>query len=358
MKKGYKHKTGVFGTDAEMYQAQLLQMLKNPNGWCRPDLISINGRYKPKLSLEVKSGRKQKGVIVAHQLGYAVNTEEDYKRVFNEDLPGMPETLPGGDWKKLPPGEVAYYYCLINRVDEIKSDDLDRPWAQIKLRWGDQYIAHHEYGFHAFAVAKARRTKNKLENVIKDLREEMKTDVLENCSHYLSRNKDPQSWQDFHGRDVLAIWHDDPDQATKEGKERIKMIGDVYDLGSLEKIIIPGPNKTNFYILSDPKHKGLFDKQFRGTVEERIPIIERVTRARRFGESLLLKMNSVPENSLFSQEGMPEDYRFTGLSIGEIKLLQRVSRWLDRGEEELKAEGEEEFYKSDEEDTEIEGVPF
>src|SRR3989344_5022609 len=138
MKRGYKHRTGVFGSDSERYASRLFLMLKNPHGERRPDLVSINGRYSPKLSLELKSGRNKKGVLVASQLHYAVTTEQDYRELFGEELPSRKDTLPGEDWDRiapiLPKREVAYYYALINRQDELTSKDLDRPWSSIRIK--------------------------------------------------------------------------------------------------------------------------------------------------------------------------------------------------------------------------------
>ncbi len=249
------------------------------------------------------------------------------------------------DLGALPTGNVAYYYCLINRTDSIRSGDLDRPWSQIKLKWGDQYMAPHTYGFFAFAVARARRTGEKIDDVIDSLREVMKRDVLEQHSHYNERNADPQSWQDLHGRDILAFWHDDPDQTTKDGKERIRMIRDVFpEVDGLARILIPGPNKNNIYVLAEQEHMDLFNRQLRRTVEGRIKVLERVTRARRYGERLLEKRNKVSAQSLFFQDGDPSDSQYVGLTPNEIKLLQRGAHWLDKGEEELKAEGDREYY--------------
>ncbi len=345
MKVGYKHKTGVFGTDAENYIGRLFLMLKNPNGQRRPDLMSINGRYKPRLSLEVKSGRNRKGVMVASQLHYAITTQDDYNEFFGEKFPGFngsEEFLKGVDWSsykapKLKTDKIAYYYNLVSRSEECTSSDLDNEYSSIKLKWEDQYIVPHQYGFWNFAVNKAIRQGRDLEEVAKELKEEMKRDVLEKSSHYIERNPDPQSWQDLHGRDILALFFNDENFATERGKERLELMREAYEpirigrktKNKLRKILIPGPNETTIYILSEPKHYELFNTQIRKTVEERIPIIERITRERKRARKLLNKTSNIQETrGLFGTLENKKVRSAFDLEIFEKDKLERLTKWL------------------------------
>jgi len=84
MKRGRKDSTGKFGNDSEFYASSLFIMLKNPNGTRRPDLVAMKGSFDPKLTIEMKSGRGNKGVLNDSQLHYAVTLEEDYVELFGE----------------------------------------------------------------------------------------------------------------------------------------------------------------------------------------------------------------------------------------------------------------------------------
>jgi len=342
MKKGYKHRTGVFGTDSERYASRLFMMQKNPNGSRRPDLISVNGRFNPRLSIEMKSGRKQKGVMVDYQLHYSVTTEDDYEELVQEKIPDR-EGLLNSDWTSLPTGEVAYYYCLLNRTDTVTSADLDKPFSSIQMNWGDMYMVPHQFGFCAFAVSRARRTGEKLEDVVKDLRRIIKRDILEGSSHYEERKGDRNSWQDLHGRGILAIFHDDDSIATREGKERVRAIRNIYpsidndlSLDEMERIKITGPNGTTIYVLGEPVHKELLDVQFRRTVAERNPILERVDRARKRALPLLKKIKYEADPELFDVGNLADGERIKmDLSGTEIKRLDRLTHWLNYGEREI-----------------------
>ncbi|MBX4211947.1 hypothetical protein KW787_00625 [Candidatus Pacearchaeota archaeon] len=344
MKSGYKHKTGVFGTDAENYVSRLFLMMKNPNGMCRPDLISINGRYDPKLSIEVKSGANYKGVMVDYQLRYAITTGEDYREIFGEEIPRRENLFPGIEWADtypmFQPDPVAYYYNIINRVDEMTSKDLDRPFSAIKLRWGDQFLVPNEYGFYAFAVSRIRRSGEKINEVINDLRDLMKNDICNGSGSYYHRKSDKRSWQDIHSRDIKAIFEDDPRIATEDGKKRIDLLRTNYpDLERLERIKILGPNDTTIYVLAKKEHSRLFDRTLRKTVGERAPIIEDITQERKRAERLLSKISYAAEVSLFGNGNVNEDMRISmNLKRPQLQRLERLAKW----------EGKDEFISTDE----------
>lgn len=352
VKRGYKHKTGVFGTDSERYVSRLLMMKRNSQGDRRPDLISVNGRYNPKLSIEVKSGRKQKGVMVDYQLHYALTTMEDYVDFVGEEPPIPEGLLPGINWKESTPflqsPSVAYHYWLVNRVDEITSADLDKPFAAIQLRWGDIYSAPHRYAFAGFAAARANRirsgktvTPRELEKIVADMKETIKWDVVHRGSDYENRKTDPQSWQDLHGRDFLAIFHGDNSLTTKDGQERVRMIKDLYPItDGLRRIEIPGPNKTIIYILAEEDEEVLFDEQVRATVEDRTPIIEKVTRARARAVPKIARI-SRPVQTTFFENGF-ENPEFMQTQADNLRMTHRqaahfynLTHWLTNGEKEI-----------------------
>ena len=198
MKKGYKHKTGVFGTDAEHYTASLFRMIKNNNGTRRPDLLSMDGTFNPPLTLELKSGREMKGVLNQEQLHYAYTLEEDYQNLFGESPSYSNGFLPGVEWDKTRRDysldNIAYYYNLLNRVDSVRAEDLTTPISSIKLQWGDNFIVPHEFGLYYFAIARMMRTNEKIETILDELIYSIKEDVDEGSSHYSNRRKNRQCW--------------------------------------------------------------------------------------------------------------------------------------------------------------------
>lgn len=327
-KKGYKHKTNTFGEDSEFYASSLFMMVKNPNGYRRPDLTSVNGRYKPRLSLEMKSGRNQKGVLCASQLHYAITTEDDYQEVFGSESDGA-GLLPEGSWARLPQADVAYYYGLINRIDDVSARGLPTRLSAVRLQWGDIYIAPHRYGHAAFVAARVCRTGERdIPAVLEDIMDQMKSDVDERCSHYIERRKDRQSWQDIHGRDFLAIFHNDPSLTTKEGRNRVAILRYLYhEAWDIPRIQIPGPNGTMIYIMCEEGHYNIFDQQMRRTVEQRIPIIEQLTKERAAGE-LLLENALRRQGSLFSEDDASEG-EFTDVELDDLEAseLKRLCSW-------------------------------
>ncbi|MFH1802447.1 MAG: hypothetical protein ABH864_03270 [archaeon] len=350
MKRRYKHKTGVFGTDSERYVSRLLLMMRNRQGDRRPDLISLNGRYSPRLSIEVKSGRKGKGIMVDYQLHYPITTREDYVEFTGEDFPEQEGLLDGVNWSEAAPllqeGSVAYPYWLVNRIDAITSADLEKPFSSIQLQWGNICSIPHRYAFAAFAAAKANRTRSgqtvtprELEKIVADMQETIKWDVLHRGSDYDAR-KDSQSWQNLHSRDFLAIFNGDPSIATKDGQERIRMIRDLYPMAETNtRIEIPGPNGTTIYVMAEPDEVNLFDTQVRPVVEERIPVIEKITRSRARAVKLLDRMPVVSQGFLETGFGTGEAREQTGVSFGishrQVQYLDRLTHWLGAREAEL-----------------------
>jgi len=211
MKWGYKHKTGIIGADAEYYASRLFMMIKNPNGSRRPDLISPEISFDYPISIELKSGKGKKGVMVDYQLHYALNTSEDYFELFNklppkvvkEDLFGKKESSFFDSESRIP-----YYYDVLDRPDKIMSEDLSLPFSSIKLSWGDHHIVPNYFAFYNFAIRKHLRTGGDLKLIIQELEEMIKLDAQGDCHDYKLRKEDAQSWQNLEGGDVLAVYHD------------------------------------------------------------------------------------------------------------------------------------------------------
>jgi len=251
---GYKDKLWVFGSDAESYVSRLFMMVKNPQGSRRPDLISLDKSFSMPFSVEVKSGREAKGIMCDYQLHYAVTSEKDYQRVFGIVPPeggnGSSKFL-GKDWRFVNPffnqGFVAYYYNIVDRVDNLTSAEINKPFSSIKFKWGNQFMVPDDLAFYNFVCSVMRRTGRRKTTVIRDLKEMMAEDCLAEASlDNWERKNDNNSFQNIFGRDVLAIFENDHGLATKDGRDRIKMLKGMYDVDSLRRIKIPGPNKTFF----------------------------------------------------------------------------------------------------------------
>lgn len=335
MKWGYKNSTVTFGDDAEAYVSRLFVMMRNPNGSRRPDLISVNGRYKPKLSLEVKSGRARKGVLVDYQLHYAITTGGDYRELFGLDSENPTGILDGLDLSgSLPEKSVAYYYDIVDRVDGMKSEDMREKFANIKLNWGDQFIVPHRFGFYAFAVFKHRRTGMPLRQVIDSLWKLIREDVLAGSTTNYEQRKNSQSWQDLHGRDALAIFLNDNSIATEDGKMRIELMQEVYPgMDDLKRVHIQGPNGTSIYVLAEPEHYRLFDEQLRKTVDERREMIERITRQRKGALSLLERVGIRSTKQLALGNGHIPELELEPLTDRERDRLKMLSDWTNNTRE-------------------------
>ncbi|MBU0957915.1 MAG: hypothetical protein KKF56_03860 [Nanoarchaeota archaeon] len=340
MKRGYKHKTGVFGADSEAYASRLFWMLRNPQGSNRPDLLSVDGRFDPKkLSIELKSGRNKKGVLVDYQLHYAVTTADDYVELFGEDpkvLGGMLPGMSNGD-KHLLSSKVAYYYNVINRADELKAGDVNKPFSSVQIVWGDQFMVPHQFAFYNFAVNVARRTGNEIGGVVHDLWDMIREDVEHHRNgsflNYSDRKGSKQSWQDIHGRDIEAIFKQDMGIATKFGVERMEIMREIWPaMDDLVRVEIPAPNGTTIYVLANCDDVDLFEGPFRGVVEERNPVIEKIHRQRRRAVSLLDKITFESHPSFFD---MNDTRLVNSLSVEEIRKLSRLVNWMDEGEEDI-----------------------
>lgn len=343
MKQGRKDSTSKFGNDSEFYVSSLLMMVKNPNGTRRPDLVAMRDTFDPRLTIEMKSGRYNKGILNDSQLHYAVTLEEDYVELFGEEPPEGNGLLKGADWRGvrrgIPSQGVAYYYNVVERADELNSFDVSLPFHTIRLRWGDQFIIPHEMGFYYFAIGKARRSGKPIKEVMEGLFKIIKHDVDEKSSHYLER-RDTQSWQNIYTRDIKALFYDDLSLTSRKpnGVTRIEELKKIYpEVEDLERIAIEGPNGTTIYVLAEPRHKELFVDQVAATVRVRRSTLESITVEREECEELLRRMLR-PGAHLFGSN-YPGVSNVNGIKVNyeavnetELLRLKRLTEWCAEGE--------------------------
>jgi len=312
----------MFGVSAEQYVASLFQLTRKPNGNKSPDLFDSSGRYTPHLVMEIKSGAKRKGVVNDFQMHYGIQTAEDYIREFGQE---PPKGLKHLDYSGR---RVAVYYDVPNRVDGVRADELDRPFASVKLRFEDQFIVPSKFAFYQFAICKANRTKEPLEKVIEELREVTRVDVLrrEEDLHQNERKKDKNSWQNLQGRDVLAVFYDDLSLTSKPGRKRVSLMFEHYkELSSLDRVLIPGPRGSKIYVLAEPQDFDLFNVQLREVVEERTPVLEKVMTERKRAIKLLNKI-VVSGNSI----ALARRFKRNLLTEKEMVKLDRLCKWESR----------------------------
>ena len=335
MKLGYKHNTAIFGTDAEHYLSRLFMMMENPNGTRRPDLVSINGRYNPRLSVEVKSGIEGKTSLVASQLHYAITCEQDYIDLFGDPVSkGFFVDESGNSFGSLDDNPLAYYYAIISREGDVRSDRMNIPHASILLDWKDVALVPHDLVFYSFAVARAIRTGEEPLDVVDDLFKLIKENFDEQSSLYTTR-RGTQDWQNFYLRDMVAVFSEDFSIATKAGQTRLELLAEHFPgYSSLKRIEMSGPNGTNVYVLSNPEDVDLFDRQLRDTVKERVPVLEKVSRSRKNARRLLRKIEKVQAGELIggSATDASKKYSLEKLTPTERRRLRRLELWADRGE--------------------------
>lgn len=341
MKTRYKQKTSVFGTDAEWYMSRLLLMIKNPHGSRRPDLISCQGDFFPRFSMEVKSGRLKngthKGTLVDYQNHYGVTSAQDYETHFGEQVPESTDLLPGFG-TVIPSNEppVAFYYNVICRPDKIDASEIDRPYAALKLEWRTQYWVPHEFAFYMFAVTKALRTRVPVPDAIEELREMMRRDILTGFGDYETRKKERNCWQDLHANDIAAVFFNDNSLATKDGKERLRLMGSQYAaMGNLKPFLLYGPHAAPIFIVAKPEHENLFDTQVRARIHQRASLLEKISKERGGARRLLsrIKPGKSHESALFGNGEVPENHPLlVNISPRQRARLERLVQWLDKGE--------------------------
>ncbi len=346
MKKRAYCNTTRFSEDCEPYVASLFSMAINPNNSLRPDLISLNGLYKPKLTLEVKSGRAGRSILHEYQLAYPISTWDDYFNLVGENPPQGAMVLPNLDWKQCIPisrkDSPAFYYVLVRRNQKVKSKNIKDKLDCLRIEWGDQIIVPGNLIHYYFAVRRSERTGEKIDEVLKDINLTMRRNLT--LEDFSERTRDyKRSTQPLEWKDMLAIFNEEYNWCVSKAKEkdhiRIRRLKELQNLcqkrgylDKLKRIEIDGPNGTKIYILAEKVHISLFKSQLGNQVKRRKTAIEFLTTSRRETVECLEKMmkNAMPRR-LF-EDDIPLDPRTLSLPEGEIKKLESLCSWLLPGE--------------------------
>jgi hypothetical protein len=337
--KGLSYSRNIFGDDSEKMLSRLFMMRRHPRNRRRPDLISEREMDGYRLTLEVKTGKREggaKGVMVDSQLHYAISSSQDYEFLGERIVDKTKQRLlfEIEDFRATEDRNVAYYYDVVIREDDLRASDLKKPYSSIGLNWGDQHIVPNDFAFWMFALERSRRTGEKIEDSVRHLYGLMKEDFLNGTRQSRSRKLDENSWQNLCSKDIRAIFENDKSLTTMLGIERIKALGDNYDLQSLKRICIDGPNKTRIYVLTKEEHVGLF-KELSKVVEKRKDTIERVSEERSEASRLLEKIKQRTYVQGVIDEGSPKTrvkFDLKRLTKFEIETLQRLENWLTKEE--------------------------
>ncbi len=327
-----KGKNSWIGTDSENYTAQLFGMKVSKDHEFRPDLLTtaINNAL---LTIELKSGKANKGVVSDYQLYYAITTEQDYKEFFGEKIPKGNHNSKNGKMlfdlnaaRQYPAVKtpVAFYYAILNRPDDIKNNDLHCNLSTIQLQWGNHYLVPHEFIFYTFVIQRVKRTGEKFYDALDKVKKIIQLDVLkqylspkevaileENAGYSLKeRKRDKQSWQNIFANDILAIFKKDRSLTSSCGRKRLnKLEFHIPQLKDVKRIEIPGPNGNSIYILAKPEDEKIFNVQLRNNVEAKLEYLEGVKEERADAEEILFeeiirikKSLSKKEIKLFQQD--------------------------------------------------------
>ena len=312
------------GDQGEYYCRSLYKLMKHPNGDRRPDLISVNGSYSPKLSMEVKTSLTGKGIINPYGLTYGFSGNFDYNEVFNADLPAeQPQQLIADiefrRFRSIP--EVAFYYNLMQRTDQLSGEDFKNKFSDLGITFGHQMLIPHELIFYLYVIGKMRGNGRNFEKAFDSVRQ-IVIDFSTKGYDYASPGKN--DCQAIHFNDLLSLYLDDRSLLiSDEAKDRVDLLLKHYGedrLAELQKIEYAGPNNTRICAFYKPEHENIFVEQIRQRIGERRDIVKRLSN-QRLKEAASLKKGYGFEGDMFP----PQEGRL--LSQKDRINLERLLEW-------------------------------
>lgn len=334
----YGGKRTFFGTDSERYLASLFQMRVNSRGSRLPDLITdyTKKQYSPEIAMEIKSGRKRGGgKLLAEQFVYAISTREQYEEFMGEEFSGLEGWFEGGS----PFREKPYllFYNNIQRLDDLKCDNLDRHFSAIKMVWGDQFIVPSNV-ILAFYLARMKAKDGvDLPEGLEYIRKWTKKRIASESSLSMNRNSRKEDFQNFEWVYSEAIYNRTHEENLSTDYQK-QVLDDLYaqlpDLDSYPRRTFVGPNKTTINVIV-PKGHGKILTQLGESIEERRPLLTELTKERRANLDYLKNISPMDESKLpFCNGGTNHDERkilrgrlSNNLSTEQIDLLERLAQW-------------------------------
>ena len=317
------------GRQGEYYCRSLYGLAKHPDGENRPDLVSINGSYKPKFTMEVKTSGKEKGrgVIHPHTLTYGLTSSLDYISLFGDNLPvedpqAILDDMQHNRMRDLP--AVSFYYNLMLRNDHLSTKDLKHKFSDLGMTFGDQIIVPNDLVFYSYVLGKMQKESISFENAWGNVKDIVTAFLTVGYDYQHPESSDTQ---DIHFNDFLSLYMNDETLLSEQGKKRVELLREHYGddrLSALEKIEYIGPNHTNIYAFYKPEDSELFMDQIRQRIGTRRDILTRLTRQRLEEAATMLEGYSVQEDQIqFLHE--PENHRV--LTKNQESRLERLLCW-------------------------------
>jgi len=309
--------------------SRLLMMYHQP-GSKRPDFVTIRGLYDPRVTIELKAG-KDKGVMVDYQLQCGVRSVEEHVALFGHEPDG--DDLFSGIMEE--ERNSRLYYGVVCKPNGVKSEHIKSRFSTIRLRYNDMFFVPHDYAFHAFAISRHMRTREDIGEIEKRLLNMIEDDINDGTPmNYYDRKSTGHSHQNLYARDILAIHQGDMTLTTKDGQERVELMRRRFEkVDDLKRVTLDGPNGNSIYALCEDDVHDVFNNQMRKVVGERREIVEGVDAERQECVGMLDGIEKTVGMSLLGEESVVVDT--SHLSREEIERLDRLTKWLARGEEEF-----------------------
>ena len=327
VKKGSKHKTTAFGTDAERYLASLYGLAPNPFHSTRPDLVHPKGLF----SVEVKSGLAQ-GILTRPQLRYHLTDEERATSFFGRRGEEIYRAL---EEERSPQEGNTLFYAVVHRTDGMEARELRGDFSANNLTWGDQFIVPSNIVHYFFASKLATLRRTNLRGAFGEIRRKLEKEILENRP----QEREPGSWVGLRFAEAEGIVHRDfsrftnPKQVKSLDRFRKAIEQDGYeDLYTKE---VEGPNETTTHILYHPSDAQKVAHITR-SITKRKRTLEELAEERAEAMGKLNGRRLVCKSGSSYNGGLDEERRkqLISQSVGAelIDILERLSYWMNEAD--------------------------
>jgi len=297
----HKSTTQKTGDNAEYYLSELFQMQRMPDGNRMPDLR--DGDF----FIEIKSGINGRAQLVDYELHYTTS-----KKTGSSFFAQLAENR-------------VTYYDVIRRNDSLTSEELKRPFSNILIDWGDQYIIPSEMVTKLFAIQWLYRPGNNLPiNEILSKLEKKISDDASGATITENNKISGVSWQTIESGFLKSIFCGEKMKARSE--EKLAVLKEIYpSFDSLERIPAIGPKSTQINILSENTDLEYFNNVLLKKIKSQTPLIEEISYLREESRALLKNISPIISQNLFGQSYNGQ-FKMN-LSQEEIALLKKLSVW-------------------------------